>query len=295
MIPQNNSNEREINNYINMYNNNIVQINNLYYNNAIIQNNIYLIQNNINSYTNPYRVRRNRRQQRRQTSINMPQNQQLNQPINVSSIPTTTTTTTQPTPLQPTSPLHTTPPLQPTPITPASSNIVSFPTTPIGNIRRRTRTPSFFDPVLIYPTQRQIENATRLIQYDTIGNPTNESCPFTCEPFNNTDMVRQIIHCGHNCSPRQFNTWFYSNVSCPICRYDIRTYEPQPQTIINNEELVSNVAPIEPDSTQSTTETSQLVYNYFDLLLEALMNETESQSTSSSRPRTRIEYIIRDV
>jgi len=224
---------------------------------------------------------------------------QLNQPINVSSMATTplinTTSTTQP------PPLHTTPPLQPTPITPVLRNIVSLPTTPIGNIRRRTRTPSFFDPVIIYPTQRQIENATRLIQYDTIDNPTNESCPFTCEPFNNTDMVRQIIHCGHNCSPSQFNTWFYSNVSCPICRYDIRTYEPQ--TIINNEEIVSNVTPVEPAvsvSTQSTSETSQLVYNYFDLLLEALMNESESQATSyssssSSRPRTRIEYIIRDV
>jgi hypothetical protein len=119
-------------------------------------------------------------------------------------------------------------------------------------MRRRptTFTQSFFDPVIIYPTQRQIENATKLIQYDAIINPTNESCPFTCEPFHNQDIVRQILHCGHIFSPSQFNTWFYSNVSCPICRYDIRTYEPQ--TIINNEELIPTNRETTPTNRETT-------------------------------------------
>ena len=98
----------------------------------------------------------------------------------------------------------------------------------------------------------QIENATRFIQYDTIINPSNESCPFTYEPFNNQDMVRQILFCGHICSSAGFNTWFNSNVSCPICRYDIRNYRPT--SIFNNEDLVSTLPA--PTSTLRPTSSS---------------------------------------
>ena len=175
-------------------------------------------------------------------------------------------------------------------------------------MRRRptTFTQAFFDPVIIYPTQRQIENATKLIQYDTIINPTNETCPFTCEPFHNQDLVRQILHCGHNFSPCHFNTWFHSNVSCPICRYDIRTY--QPQTIINNEELVSTtreptptretteVQPIQERVTESSSET-QLVNDYLDLLFSSILQPNTNANSSSATNSNRLffEYIIREM
>ena len=315
----------ELNTYVNMYNNNIAQINNLYYNNAILQNNIYLIRqrmtqipeplnqphshshshphphshshphsNNLhNTNTNRPRARRRQRNTTTMPVVHVPSTQPITQ---------TSTQSTQPITQQ---------------ITQPSTQA----TQPTAIMRRRpaTFTQSFFDPVIIYPTQRQIDNATKLIQYDTIINPTNETCPFTCEPFHNQDLVRQILHCGHIFSPCHFNTWFYSNVSCPICRYDIRTYEPQ--TIINNEELIPTNRETTPTNRETTptnrenpevqpiqrhTETSaetQLVNDYLDLLFSSLLqpntnaNAGTTNSSSSSRNSNRLffEYIIREM
>ena len=48
---------------------------------------------------------------------------------------------------------------------------------------------SFFEPVEIYPTQMQIEAATRNVRYSDILSPKNRSCPIVMEDFNDTDMV----------------------------------------------------------------------------------------------------------
>ena len=298
----------ELNNYVNMYNNNIAQINNLYYNNAILQNNIYLIHQRMTQTpvpapapirTEPLNRRPHPRRRRHRNTTTIPQPYSITNQTPVSQVPPTPTSTPAQQPRQP---------------TPAQQ-----PPQPTAIMRRRptTFTQSFFDPVIIYPTQRQIENATKLIQYDTIINPTNESCPFTCEPFHNQDLVRQILHCGHIFSPSQFNTWFYSNVSCPICRYDIRTY--QPQTIINNEELIPTnrentptrenheVQPIqerqrqrltEPETSVETSAETQLVNEYLDLLFSSLLQpntRTTNSSSSTNSNRLFFEYIIREL
>jgi len=309
----------ELNNYVNMYNNNIAQINNLYYNNAILQNNIYLIRQRMTQIPVPIRPEpRNRpshprrRRHRNMTTIPIPQSYSITNPTPAFQVPPTPTST----PAQPRQPTSI-----PIPAQPMQQPVISLHPTAVMRRRPTTFTQSFFDPVIIYPTQRQIENATKLIQYDTIINPTNETCPFTCEPFHNQDMVRQILHCGHIFSPSQFNTWFYSNVSCPICRYDIRTYEPQ--TIINNEELIptnrettptnrENQEVIPSQAIQRHTETSaetQLVNDYLDLLFSSLLqpnttanagttNSSSSSSSSSSTSNSNrlfFEYIIREL
>ncbi len=53
----------------------------------------------------------------------------------------------------------------------------------------------FFEPVEIFPTQSQIENATRIVRY-----------------------------CGHIFNGNELNNWFRTNCRCPVCRYDIRNY-----------------------------------------------------------------------
>lgn len=83
---------------------------------------------------------------------------------------------------------------------------------------------SFIENVPIIPTQREIENATRLVKYGDMLDPISECCPITLERFNMNDMVREIRSCGHIFSQSSFNEWFRSNVRCPVCRYDIRTY-----------------------------------------------------------------------
>jgi len=82
----------------------------------------------------------------------------------------------------------------------------------------------FFEPIEIYPTQTQIENATRIVSYRDIVEPTNNSCPISLEPFSEDDTVAVIRQCGHIFKQNQLIQWFSSNCRCPVCRYDIRNY-----------------------------------------------------------------------
>lgn len=86
---------------------------------------------------------------------------------------------------------------------------------------------SFLQPVEIYPTQSQIETATRRVRYCDISRPINTSCPISMEDFNDNDMVTVIRHCGHTFHTEQLMNWFRSNCRCPVCRYDIRTYNTE--------------------------------------------------------------------
>jgi len=83
---------------------------------------------------------------------------------------------------------------------------------------------NFFQPVEIYPTQSQIENATRRVRYCDISRPVNTSCPISMDDFNDNDMVTVIRQCGHIFHNEHIMNWFRSNCRCPVCRYDIRDY-----------------------------------------------------------------------
>lgn len=102
---------------------------------------------------------------------------------------------------------------------------------PSRNLTQQTRSNNFsnllqrfFQPVEIFPTQSQIEAATRNVRYCDISNPLNRSCPISLENFSDNDSVTVIRQCGHIFNPYQLNTWFRSNCRCPVCRYDIRNY-----------------------------------------------------------------------
>jgi len=83
-----------------------------------------------------------------------------------------------------------------------------------------------FDSVPVTPTEEQINNACEDISFNLISNPINTSCPINLERFTNDSLITQIIFCGHCYSPDALRMWFTTNVRCPICRYDIRTYNP---------------------------------------------------------------------
>jgi len=85
---------------------------------------------------------------------------------------------------------------------------------------------SFLEPVNITPTQTQIENATRNIVYGDILEPINNSCPISLETFTDTSNVTMIRHCRHIFNTSNIMSWFGSNCKCPVCRYDIRNYDP---------------------------------------------------------------------
>jgi hypothetical protein len=101
---------------------------------------------------------------------------------------------------------------------------------------------NFFQPVEVYPTQTQIEAATRTVRYSDIVSPINRSCPISLENFNDSDVVTVIRFCGHIFKREELSTWFRSNCRCPVCRYDIRNYTTNASSEIfrNNVESQQN-------------------------------------------------------
>jgi hypothetical protein len=128
----------------------------------------------------------------------------------------------------------------------------------------------FLEPVEVFPTQSQIEIGTRIARFSDIVNPINSSCPISMERFNDSDNVSVIRECGHIFTTQELNSWFRSNCRCPICRYDIRTYNPlsnrnqqeRNQTENENIDLSNNDIPssdISNNIVQSTTDMSNNV------------------------------------
>lgn len=95
-----------------------------------------------------------------------------------------------------------------------------------------------FRDVVVYPSREQIINATRNIEFSDSSANMNTSCPITLDEFQNGDVVRQIIPCGHIFQETALRNWFSRNVRCPVCRYDIRDYIPNNREQYNND--VSN-------------------------------------------------------
>ena len=81
-------------------------------------------------------------------------------------------------------------------------------------------------PVPIHPSYEQITNATDIVRFGNINSPLNTTCPITQESFNSDNLVTQILHCGHIFNTSSLDRWFEINTRCPLCRYDIRTYNP---------------------------------------------------------------------
>ena len=107
---------------------------------------------------------------------------------------------------------------------------------------------NFFDPVNIVPTQEQIQQTTRNLLYHTILNPINTSCPISLENFNDSSEVTMIIPCRHIFNKESLMEWFNSHTNCPVCRYDIRNYNPA----LPEQESLSNEPT--PTPTQNTTQ-----------------------------------------
>jgi hypothetical protein len=71
---------------------------------------------------------------------------------------------------------------------------------------------------------------TKTTLFSEVVNPLNLSCPIQLERFMETDVLTQIIGCGHLFFPSGLERWFQSHAHCPMCRYDIRTNEPTSTT-----------------------------------------------------------------
>lgn len=107
------------------------------------------------------------------------------------------------------------------------------PYTPRDDLRD-TMFSSFFDPVAVYPTQTQIDIATRRVRYRDVSAPRNIACPISMVDFSDNDIVTVIRQCGHIFATDQLNIWFATNCTCPVCRFDIRMAPIANTTTVND-------------------------------------------------------------
>lgn len=101
-----------------------------------------------------------------------------------------------------------------------------------------------FQDVVVRPSTEQIDLATELIEYRPNLPLTNLRCPITLDEFQEGDIIRRIRYCGHSFKSQSLENWFETNVRCPICRYDIRTYQT-PDRNTSNVEDVEEVEDVE--------------------------------------------------
>jgi hypothetical protein len=145
---------------------------------------------------------------------------------------------------------------------------------------------SFFDPVEVYPTQSQIETATRRVRYCDIISPKNTSCPISLTNFDDNDMVTVIRHCGHIFNTDDLTTWFRSHCNCPVCRYDIRQDNSNASSVFpsenqNTSNNTSSESPYQNNRTENTSpntniernNSTTLVNSIFDAFINGYINE----------------------
>lgn len=144
---------------------------------------------------------------------------------------------------------------------------------------------SFFQPVTVYPTQSQLETATRIVRYSDITNPINRSCPISLENFGENDMVTVIRYCGHIFNSDEVNRWFRTNCRCPVCRYDIRNYNPNTRDIVDtnvNHRINENIPPLSENAETLHENNPQLEDSSNDELLES--GEERNADLQTARP-----------
>ena len=130
----------------------------------------------------------------------------------------------------------------------------------------------FFTPVNVYPTQEQINTASRNVRYGDIVRPTNTTCPITLETFSDNSEVTIIRHCGHVFNTVDFNSWFRINCRCPVCRYDIREYTTSLDASVVREEVeqdstteyMTNNMILDQVFSQTPTRFQYSIYRLFD-------------------------------
>lgn len=151
-----------------------------------------------------------------------------------------------------------------------------------------------FTDVVVRPTQRQINNATRTIIYRDNLSLINTRCPITMEDFVNGDRICMIHHCRHCFRESAIMDWFQTNVRCPVCRYDIRETPNNalPDISHNMVQSENNNTVNTPNTTTSDNEINLLSMQIRNLLLQTMENQVSMDVSQNNTLSFDIPIII---
>lgn len=76
------------------------------------------------------------------------------------------------------------------------------------------------------PTNDQINRATLNTVFSNILSPVNATCPISRDEFDDNSEITMIRGCNHIFNRVSLREWFMHHSTCPMCRCDIRLYDP---------------------------------------------------------------------
>ena len=76
------------------------------------------------------------------------------------------------------------------------------------------------------PNNDQINRATLNTVFSNILSPVNATCPISRDEFDDNSEITMIRGCNHVFNRVSLREWFVHHSTCPMCRYDIRLYDP---------------------------------------------------------------------
>ena len=76
------------------------------------------------------------------------------------------------------------------------------------------------------PTNHQINRATMNTIFSHIISPVNATCPISRDEFSDESEITLIRGCNHIFNRSSLREWFVNHSTCPMCRSDIREYQP---------------------------------------------------------------------
>jgi hypothetical protein len=89
-------------------------------------------------------------------------------------------------------------------------------------------------------TEEEIQISTEQISYENIENPLSDRCPISYIEFENNTIVSRIKHCQHIFDTNSLKEWLTRHNTCPVCRYDLKTYSRTNEETRTNEEIRTN-------------------------------------------------------
>ena len=77
------------------------------------------------------------------------------------------------------------------------------------------------EDVDISPDINVLTSSSSIHIYNTLETEF-ESCSICMENFSSNSIVRKLNNCGHIFHVDCVDTWFETNIRCPVCRTDLR-------------------------------------------------------------------------